>query len=442
MRFFNHNLALVGAGVILGSTLTIGQIVFADKKEKAELPLDGLREFSEAFGQIKNNYVESVDDKKLLQNAIRGMLSELDPHSSYLDNSDFKELKENTAGEFGGLGIVVTMENGFVKVISPLDDTPAKRAGVLSGDLIIRLDNKPVKGMTLDDAVKVMRGKPGDKILLTIIRETKDKPIKVEIARAIIKEKTIRQKILEPDYGYIRVSAFNKRTVAGLRSAVNKLKKENEGSLKGLVLDLRNNPGGLLTAAISVADAFINKGLIVYTDGRISDAKQKFNARPGDMLNGAPMVVLVNSGSASASEIVAGALQDHRRAVVLGTKTFGKGSVQTVIPLINGSAIKMTTARYFTPSGRSIQAEGIVPDIEVERVKIVSSDENNSFLPLREQDLSKHLENGDSKDADKTKIKTSSSEEEEAESTPLIVSDYALSEALNILKGINILNDK
>lgn len=326
MSFFKRDLGLVSAGIVLGSTLIFGQMVFAEKSnDKPELPLDDLRAFSEVFGRIKNNYVEAVDDKELLQNAIRGMLSGLDPHSTYLDLDDFKELREGTSGEFGGLGIEVTMEDGFVKVVSPIDDTPAAHGGVLAGDLIIRLDNTPVKGMTLGDAVDIMRGEPDSKLLLTIIRETEDKPIKIELTRAIIKVKSVKQRMLEPGYGYVRISTFASRTGASLKEAISSLKTENDGSLKGLVLDLRNNPGGLLNAAVEVSDTFITKGLIVYTDGRVEDAKQKFNAKPNDALKGAPLIVLVNGGSASASEIVAGALQDHHRAIIVGTKTFGKG---------------------------------------------------------------------------------------------------------------------
>ncbi|RKZ89238.1 MAG: peptidase S41 [Gammaproteobacteria bacterium] len=448
MSFFNRDFGLISAGAALGATLIFGQMVFADKpSNKSDLPLDELRAFSEIFGRIKNNYVEPVEDKELLQNAIRGMLSGLDPHSTYLDLDDFKELREGTSGEFGGLGIEVTMEDGFVKVVSPIDDTPAAKAGVLAGDLIVRLDDTPVKGMSLGDAVDVMRGKPGSKLLLTIIREGEDKPLKIELTRAIIKVKSVKQRMLEPGYGYIRISTFQSRTGPSLKEAISALKIENDGDLKGLVLDLRNNPGGLLNAAIDVSDAFITKGLIVYTDGRIEESKQKFNAKPDDLLKGAPLVVLVNGGSASASEIVAGALQDHHRAVIIGSKTFGKGSVQTVMPLTNDTAVKMTTARYFTPSGRSIQAEGIVPDIKVSGVK-VSSSEQSEFKPLREQDLSGHLENGNGETKSTTEdtdedIDAAADEATEAdEAAPLAVTDYPLSEALNLLKGINILNPK
>ena len=438
MSFLRRDIGLISAGAILGSTLIFGQMVFAENPpaiSKPDIPLNELRAFSEIFGRIKNNYVEPVEDKELLQNAIRGMLSGLDPHSTYLDLEDFKSLREGTSGEFGGLGIEVTMEDGFVRVVSPIDDTPAAEAGVLAGDLIIRLDEKPVKGLALREAVDMMRGKPGTDLLITILREGEDKPINITLTRAIIKVKSVKHKTLEPGYGYVRISTFQQRTSEGLNKAIEQLKKDNNDTLKGLVLDLRNNPGGLLNAAVDVSDAFITKGMIVYTDGRIPDSKQEFNANPRDLLEGAPLVVLVNGGSASASEIVAGALQDHHRAVILGTKTFGKGSVQTVMPLTDKTAVKMTTARYFTPSGRSIQAEGIVPDIIVERVKITAID-NTGFKPLSERDLSKHISNGNGKtDADISEKTT----DEETSSAPLAVTDYALSEALNLLKGINIL---
>jgi len=442
MSFFKRDLGLISTGVVLGVTLVFGQMVFADKTEtRPDLPLDELRTFSEVFGRIKNSYVEPVEDKELLQNAIQGMLSGLDPHSTYLDFEDFKDLREGTSGEFGGLGIEVTMEDGFVKVVAPIDDTPAARGGVQAGDLIIRLDDTPVKGLSLGEAVDIMRGKPDSKLLLTIIREGADKPLKIELTRAIIKVESVKQKMLDPGYGYVRISTFQARTGASLKEAISALKEENDGALKGLVLDLRNNPGGLLDAAVDVSDAFITKGKIVYTEGRIKDSAQEFNAKPTDILKGAPLVVLVNGGSASASEIVAGALQDHKRAVILGSKTFGKGSVQTVMPLSDSTAVKMTTARYFTPSGRSIQAEGIVPDIVIESIKVSSLD-TNGFNPLREQDLSGHLANGNGESESETTDDetTESKAEEKEDNTPLAVSDYYLSQALNLLKGMSILN--
>ncbi|MFW5447771.1 MAG: S41 family peptidase [Methylophagaceae bacterium] len=441
MSFISRDTGLIAAGAIIGATLIFGQMVFAEKPPaKPDLPLEELRAFSEIFGRIKNNYVEEVDDKDLLNNAIRGMLSGLDPHSTYLDLDDFKDLREGTSGEFGGLGIEVTMEDGFVKVVSPIDDTPAANAGVMAGDLIVRLGETPVKGLSLGEAVDIMRGKPDSKLLLTIIREGADKPLKIEIVRAIIKVKSVRNRMLEPGYGYVRISTFASRTGASLKEALKTLKEENDGKLKGLVLDLRNNPGGLLDAAVDVSDAFITKGLIVYTEGRVQNSNQKFNAKPNDLLKGAPLVVLVNGGSASASEIVAGALQDHDRAIIVGTKTFGKGSVQTVMPLTNETAVKMTTARYYTPAGRSIQAEGIVPDIELDPVKITTLDAEN-FALLREQDLTKHLENGAAKIESEAmnSPEGDDDEKEDKEELPLAVTDYALSEALNLLKGINIL---
>ena len=357
MKVKTQNYLLLLTGLVLGVLVSIGHGVFAEREAtRATLPVEELRTFSDVFGRIKNDYVESVEDKELLENAIRGMLTGLDPHSSYLDVDQFKELQVGTTGQFGGLGIEVGMEDGFVKVIAPIDDTPAKRAGVEAGDLIIRLDDTPVKGMSLNDAVKVMRGKPGTDIVLTIVREGMDKPLQITITRDIIKVKSVKSRMLEPGLGYLRVSQFQSKTADYLDDAVAKLKKESGGSLNGLILDLRNNPGGVLNGAVAVSDAFLSKGLIVYTEGRIADSSLRFNATPDDVLDGAPMVVLVNQGSASASEIVAGALQDHKRAIIMGAQTFGKGSVQTILPLSGGTALKLTTARYYTPSGRSIQA--------------------------------------------------------------------------------------
>jgi carboxyl-terminal processing protease len=430
----------VGIGLLIGLLMGVGLsttvTVFADKENAAaSLPLEELRLFTDVYVRIKNDYVESIDDKTLLENAIRGMLSGLDPHSSYLDAEDFKELQIGTSGEFGGLGIEVGMEDGFVKVISPIDDTPAQRAGVKAGDLIVRLDDTPVKGMSLNDAVKKMRGKKGTDIVLTIVREGADKPLKIRIVRDIIQVRSVKQRILEPGYGYLRITSFQSKTTANLIDAIAKLEKENEGKLKGLVLDLRNNPGGVLTGAVGVSDAFLEKGLIVYTEGRIQDSKLRYNASPGDVINDVPMIVLVNGGSASASEIVAGALQDHNRALIVGTETFGKGSVQTILPLKSDAAIKLTTARYFTPSGRSIQAEGIDPDIKVKPLEVTTA-ENNGIEPLKEADLNRHLGNGNG-DEELAKTKAEDKEEES-----LATKDYQLNEALNILKGLSILSQQ
>jgi carboxyl-terminal processing protease len=429
-----ENVFLVLIGLIAGLSISIGSGVFAEREAKSlsGLPIEELRTFSDVFGRIKNDYVEDVEDSEMLNNAIRGMLSGLDPHSSYLDQEQFKELQVGTSGEFGGLGIEVGMEDGFVKVIAPIDDTPAQRAGIKAGDLIIRLDDTPVKGLTLNDAVKIMRGKPGTVLRLTVVREGVDQPLKIDIERDVIKVKSVKSRMLEDGFGYVRISQFQSKTAENMVDAIEDLKKEGGGSLKGMVLDLRNNPGGVLNGAVAVSDAFLKKGLIVYTEGRVSDSKLRFNATPDDILNAAPLVILVNQGSASASEIVSGALQDHRRAIIVGTPTFGKGSVQTILPLSNGTAVKLTTARYYTPSGRSIQAEGIKPDIELEQVRISAVE--SSVDPIKEADLSRHLSNGDGKKS----RKSADEDGEEAEEESLAETDYQLYEALNLLKGLAI----
>ncbi len=430
-----QNTILLVTGLLTGVLVSIGHGVFAEREAtRATLPVEELRTFSDVFGRIKNDYVVDVDDSELIENAIRGMLSGLDPHSAYLDAEQFSELQVGTTGQFGGLGIEVGMEDGFVKVIAPIDDTPAQRAGIQAGDLVIRLDDTPVKGMTLSEAVKIMRGEPGTDIILTIVREGLDQPIKITITRDIISVRSVRSRMLEPGYAYLRISQFQSKTADNLVDAINKLKKEHEGSLSGLVLDLRNNPGGVLNGAVAVSDAFLTKGMIVYTEGRIADSKLRFNATPDDILDGAPMVVLVNQGSASASEIVAGALQDHGRAIIMGIQTFGKGSVQTILPLSSDSALKLTTARYYTPSGRSIQAEGIKPDIELQQVKMAAVD--REIEPLKEADLSNHLGNGKGKTKGKGE---KPSDEDKTDTGKLLKDDYMLYEALNLLKGLAIL---
>lgn len=438
MNNVTRNFLILIMGMILGISLVIGRTVLAERAEEVggPLPLDELRVFSEVFGKIKSDYVEEKTDEALIDFAIGGMLTSLDPHSSYLNKEEFKDLQVGTSGQFGGLGIEISMEDGFVKVVAPIDDTPAQRAGMKAGDLIIRLDDKSVKGMTLTEAVKIMRGEPGAPIVLTVVREGVDKPLTIEIIRAIIRVKSVKHRTLEEGYGYIRVTQFQSRTGDNLASAINKLKEESKGNLKGLVIDLRNNPGGVLNAAVEVSDAFINKGMIVYTEGRSKDSKNTFKATPGDLLVGAPIVVLINGGSASASEIVAGALQDHKRAVLMGERTFGKGSVQTILPMNNGTAVKLTTARYFTPNGRSIQAEGIVPDIEVSDLRVAKQEET-VFKGLKEADLSGHLENGNGKN--KVKEKSKKDKNKNADE-PLAESDYVLYEALNLLKGMNIMH--
>ncbi|HPQ96303.1 MAG: S41 family peptidase [Thiothrix sp.] len=433
---------LVGvfAGALIGVTTSISLNVFAFKQEVDGLPLEQLQKFTEVYTRVKQDYVESPDSKEMMTNAIRGMLNGLDPHSDYLDEEAFKELQVGTSGEFGGLGIEVGMEDGFVKVISPIDDTPAQRAGLQAGDLIIRLDDKPVKGMTLNDAVKVMRGKPKTSIELLVVREGQDKPFKVSIERDIIKVKSVKNRLLEPGYGYVRISSFQSKTTESLIEALDTLKKENKGNLRGLVLDLRNNPGGVLNAAVGVSDAFLDSGKIVYTEGRVQDAEMEYNARAGDELAGAPMVVLVNQGSASASEIVSGALQDHKRALIVGQKTFGKGSVQTVLPLDEKTALKLTTARYFTPNGRSIQAEGIKPDIDIRQLKLSGEDQGDEIAPLSEADFSKHLSNPtrDDESQNLEEMKIEDIRKGEAKDRTLAEEDYQLYEALNILKGMDL----
>ncbi len=424
--------------IALSGVIGMSSNVFAEKTapsavdaESTTLPLEDLKTFTEIFGRIKQDYVEPISDKKLLEYAVRGMLSGLDPHSAYLVAEEYQELKEGTTGQFGGLGIEVSMENGYVKVVSPIDDTPAQRAGVKAGDLIVRLDDKPVKGMTLADAVKIMRGEAGSKILLTVVREGSEAPLKISLVRDIIKTKSVKSKMLDKNYGYVRISSFQSATGESLKEALTSLKKENGGALKGLVLDLRNNPGGVLNAAVDVSDAFLRNGLIVYTKGRIPNSEMRFNAADDDLIDDAPMVVLINAGSASASEIVAGALQDSKRAIIMGEKSFGKGSVQTILPTSNGSAVKLTTARYYTPSGRSIQAEGIEPDVVLAQMKLESV-EKSDFKPVKESDLSNHLQNKKEKAAE---LKEAEAKEKDATD----VKDYALNEALTLLKGISIM---
>lgn len=447
--------AMAFLGSVVGLSLSINYNAFA-KPNRPVLPLKELQQFTEVYVRIKKDYVEEVDDKKLITDAISGMLAGLDPHSAYLNEEAFTELRVGTSGEFGGLGIEVGMENGFIKVIAPIDDTPAQKAGIKAGDLIIRLNDKSVKGKTLDDAVKVMRGKPGEPIDLLIVRDGKDKPIKITIIRAIIKVKSVKYKMLEPGFAYLRISSFQSKTPDSVRDAIKALQKENKNKLKGMILDLRNNPGGVLSGAVGVSDAFLREGKIVYTEGRIADALMRYDATGEDLLEDAPLVVLVNQGSASASEIVAGALQDHKRALILGKKTFGKGSVQTVLPLGEKTAVKLTTARYFTPLGRSIQAKGIVPDIIIEDLEIKKSDKNTEdeiVIPLSEADLSGHLSNPSGEeekpqDSAKNKSKNSATDKEKiasngsikaVENKKLAEEDYPLFEALNVLKSMNLI---
>jgi len=364
--------------------------------DKSEL-YQQLNLFGDVLERVRRDYVEPVEEKTLIENAINGMLSALDPHSSYMNPKTYKDMQVQTKGEFGGLGIEVTMENGVIKVVSPIDDTPASKAGIQTGDLIFALDGEPVQGLTLQEAVEKMRGKVGTPIKLSIRRGAKD-PFDVSLTRDTIKVKAVRYRLEGGDIGYIRVTSFTEQTTSGVLDAVEKLKKEAGNKLKGYVLDLRNNPGGLLDQAISLSDAFLDKGEIVSVKARKSEDVQRWNAKPGDVAGGLPIVVLMNGGSASASEIVAGALQDHRRAIILGTRSFGKGSVQTIMQVTGGGAIRLTTALYFTPSGRSIQKEGIKPDIEVEPAKIENIQGRTGF---REENLRRSITNPNDKPTDK-----------------------------------------
>ena len=462
-------ISLTVGAFVAGALISLNFPAMADKEAKPGLPIDELRTFAEVYSAIKQGYVEPVEDKKMITNAISGMLSNLDPHSTYLDADAFKDLQVGTQGEFGGLGIEVGMEDGLVKVISPIEDTPAYRAGVKAGDLIFKLDETPVKGLTLSDAVKKMRGKPKTPIKLSIIRKGETKPIELTLMREVIKVQSVKSKLVEPGYGWVRITQFQENTVVELAKHLSTLYKDGN-KLNGLVLDLRNDPGGLLTSAIGVSAAFLSPDVtVVSTNGRTEDAKQDFKARPQDYLRGTkedplksmpieakkvPMVILVNGGSASASEIVSGALQDHKRATIMGSQTFGKGSVQTVLPLSGNTAIKLTTARYYTPEGRSIQAKGITPDIVVEE----TANGNGGGMRLREADLDRHLSNDRDKEANKNDakapaktpakpVKDKNGKDEGDEDVPQRMEyatkgDYQFQQALNLLKGLQIMQNK
>ncbi|WP_261842103.1 S41 family peptidase [Aliamphritea ceti] len=385
------------------------------------LPLEEIRVFTEVFDRIRQDYVEQVSDEQLLEDAIRGMLAGLDPHSTYLEPSAFSELQTHTSGEFGGLGIEVGMEDGFVRVITPIDDTPAQKAGVKAGDLIIKLGDQAVQGMDLNDAVELMRGPAGSELVLTIVREGEDKPLEITVVRDVIRVASVKQRVLDDGIGYLRITQFQVNTGNDLKRAMGKLEEATE--LTGLVLDLRNNPGGVLRAAVDVSDAFMDEGLIVYTKGRKANSELQYKAT-SERLTDIPLVVLINQGSASASEIVAGALQDQGRAVIMGVDSFGKGSVQTVLPLTKERALKLTTARYFTPSGRSIQAQGIKPDIYVAEAEIKLRESGNF---IKESDLSGHLENGEG-----------DAENAVADVRRIAETDYQLYEAIGLLRGLAI----
>ncbi|MCK7597773.1 S41 family peptidase [Microbulbifer sp. CAU 1566] len=396
---------------------------------ESRLPLEDLRSFAKVFEQIRQGYVNEVDDSTLLEYAIKGMLQGLDPHSAYLDSRSFDDLQANTTGEFAGLGIEVGIEDDYITIITPMDDTPAERAGLRAGDVILRLAGKSMRGVSLDEAVDKMRGPVGSPVTLTIGRKGHKEPFDVTLKRDKVRVYSVRGEMLEDGYGYVRISQFQLDTGGDLMRAMKKLKKE--GELKGLIIDLRNNPGGVLQSSVEVVDAFLEEGLVVYTEGRNESSNLRYSASPGDVTKGAPLVVLINDGSASAAEIVAGALQDHRRAVLMGTDSFGKGSVQTVIPITDDRAIKLTTALYFTPKGRSIQAQGITPDITVERVQVTRMDGRTRTT---EADLAGHLGNGnggeESGSEDRKRAKAGKKD--------WYSRDNQVFEALNVLKGLNL----
>lgn len=416
-KYLWHTLIISGL-FLLNAAVNADQAV-TNKTDK--LPLEDLRTFTEAFHQIKTNYVNEVSDQELLEYAINGMLSGLDPHSSYLNKTDYLLLQESTSGEFGGLGLEVTLENGFIKVVSPIDDTPAYNAGIQAGDIILKINDNVVKGLKLDDSIDLMRGEKGSKVSLTIIREGLNKPKEITLVRDIIVIKSVKSQLLEDNYGYLRIAQFQTKTAQDVKEHLKKMLEKTQNQLQGLIIDLRNNPGGILNAAIDISDTFLTEGLIVYTEGRTAESREEFHASNNVMLKDKPIVILINGGSASASEIVAGALQDHKRAVIAGTTSFGKGSVQVILPLPHERAIKLTTARYYTPLGRSIQAEGIKPDIQIQSAKLTPINDN---IEVKEANLNKHLKGKKSKPATPEK-----------EITPLI-NDYQIHEALNLLKAM------
>ncbi len=452
-----RTLGLLCTGLVAGVLLSVGISAVA-QRASSPLPLDELRQFSNVFAAIKNNYVEDVPDEDLINGAISGMLSDLDPHSAYLDADAFKDMRTSTKGQFGGLGIEIGAEDGFVKVIAPIEDTPAERAGVQAGDLIIKVDDTSTKGMSLTDAVKLMRGPVDTPITITVMRQGQAQPIEVNLIRDIIKVRSVRSKMLPDDIGYVRVAQFQERTGNDLATHLTELGQE--GPPQALILDLRNDPGGLLTGAIGVSAAFLPAdALVVSTNGRASDSRRDYLANPVDYARGesdylsdlpawtktVPMVVLVNAGSASASEIVAGALQDHKRAKIMGNQTFGKGSVQVILPISHETAIKLTTSRYYTPDGRSIQAKGIAPDIMV-----TDTETGNLFTVMREADLQKHLLSGQEDEASPSTpkaIEQDDKADDKADDSPAELpkpfrfgedDDFQLKQAVNFLKGLPV----
>lgn len=428
--FLTPSLAFTG----LFSTLALTFPAVADERKATGdaglLPLEELRTFTRVYDHVRNGYVDEIDDAKLLEYAIKGMIAELDPHSAYLDKEAFADLQASTSGEFGGIGLEVSLEEGFVKVVTPIDDSPSAKAGIMAGDIVVRIDDNPVKGMDLNKAINMMRGEKNTPIKITVMRDGVDQPLEFHLLRDIIKVQSVRTRTLEQDYFYIRIAQFQidtgKDTIQKLRDQL----KKNPGT-KGVILDLRNNPGGVLQSSVEVVDAFLDGGQVVYTQGRLDNSNISYNAESGDVTSGLPLVVLINDGSASASEIVAGALQDHKRAVIMGTRSFGKGSVQSVIPISNDRAVKLTTALYYTPKGRSIQAQGIEPDVDVERVQVTGIQQR---VNTTEADLARHLGNGKGGKESTRKER----EQRRITSAELLREDNQLHEALNLLKGLHI----
>jgi len=415
------------AGLLMGAFSSTGFAQSPETEESLPLPFEEVRIFAEALDNIRNSYVRDIDDKTLLEYAIKGMLSGLDPHSAYLANEEYDSLQETTQGEFGGLGIEIGEQDGYIKIITPIDDSPAQKAGILPGDLIIEIDGKPLRDMLINDAINMMRGEIGTTIEIGIMREGEPEPLDFTLTRDVIAVASVRHRQLEPGYEYLRISQFKVNTGTEVEEALAEIHEQNP-ELKGLVLDLRNNPGGILQASVKVVDAFITSGKIVYTQGRNNETEMEFFADADDPSRGVPLVVLINSGSASAAEIVAGSLQDHGRAVIMGTRSFGKGSVQSVMPIAENRAIKLTTSLYFTPEGRSIQAQGIEPDIEVEEALVTRATGRSSYT---EADLEGHLRNGNDLD-DVVREPRVTAEQ-------VVVNDYQLQEALTLLRGLNIL---
>jgi len=427
---------VAGLVAVIGAAVVAWDPSQGYRQATAATDYQQLDKFSQVMDAVRRTYVEEVDDEKLIEGALAGMLSNLDPHSTYMNREMFKQMQADTSGEFGGLGIEIVAAEGGIRVVAPIEDTPADRAGIQAGDLIIKIEEQLAKDMSLAEAVKMMRGKPGTSIHLTIFRETEVQPLEVKIVRAVIKVKSVKSDLLAPGYAYLRITQFQERTSEQLKKQLTDLRKQSRGDLYGAILDLRNNPGGLLDQAVEVSDLFLDKGGIVSTKSRVG-RNMSYEAEKGDLLNGLPLVVLINNGSASASEIVSGALQDNKRAVLMGTKSFGKGSVQRIIPLGDGTAFKLTTALYYTPSGRSIQATGIEPDIEVEQA-VIKVEEQEKRLTISERDLKGHLQNGEGK----KKGKEVTVEAVGGRIKERLARDLQLQRAFDLLKGLHALRVK